>query len=378
MVRAAELIPPTTSSSPDDRLDLETLLIIAGVLAALPRQVVHEGLGGEQPFERHRAVLGYVVQRMLPHFAGGAILSSSFVHKVIDRLLALDQRTDGKFLDGLPQAIERGLHDACLELKQEKLVSLYGPLFRMLIAALETAGAPLVLPVFTTNYDETFDFLGEDLHQELSAEVGREVVLLDGTEPSPTYPGWRTFVAKRYSRIRPPAGGRVAVVVFYLHGSIRWFGSPEARPWFEIDSGDRRAARQMPGRRVLLPPNAQKVAMEKSSTARLDVMLPERKDPFRPGAPYYAMRLAYLFFERCLQSALALLTIGYSFRDSDGRDALTAAWKQYGRPRLVLLDPRPEPIVARLGPEPLVIQLKGHFEPAAASEIGAALEALFG
>ena len=75
---------------------------------------------------------------------------------------------------------------------------------------------------------------------------------------------------------------------------------------------------------------------------------------------------------------LALLTIGYSFRDSDGRDALTAAWKQYGRPRLVLLDPRPEPIVARLGPEPLVIQLKGHFEPAAASEIGAALEALFG
>src|SRR5919197_2843245 len=106
VVRAAELIPPTTSSSPDDRLDLETLLIIAGVLAALPRQVVHEGLGGEQPFERHRAVLGYVVQRMLPHFAGGGLLFSSFLHKGVDRLLALDQRTGGKFLDGPPPAIE--------------------------------------------------------------------------------------------------------------------------------------------------------------------------------------------------------------------------------------------------------------------------------
>src|SRR5919198_594167 len=106
----------------------------------------------------------------------------------------------------------------------------------------------------------------------------------------------RTFVAKRYSRIRPPAGGRVAVVVFYLHGSIRWFGSPEARPWFEIDSGDRRAARQMPGRRVLLPPNAQKVAMEKELHCALGRHAPGKKDPFRPGAPYYAMRLAYLFF----------------------------------------------------------------------------------
>jgi hypothetical protein len=367
----ADLMPPGGAASADDRLDLETLLIVTDVLRALPRQVVHEGLGNQ---ERSRAVLGFTVQLMLPRLAGGSVLSSDFVYRVIDRLLELDRHTEGKLLDGLSSAIERRIIDSCLTLPRETLVGLYGPLFRRLVSVLEAVGAPLVLPVFTTNYDETFDFLRDDLREELSAEVGREVVFFDGTQPSPGHAGWRTFDPREYSRLRSPSDTTVSVVVFYLHGSIRWFGSSEPKPWFEIYAASASIARSRPEPRLLLQPNALKVMWGESHADLLGAMVPEQRDPFRPGGEYYALRLAYLFFERCLENARVLLAIGYSFRDSDARELLLNAWEGYGRPRLVLLDPRPQPIVTRLGPAPLVTQLPRRFDAAAASEVVAALQ----
>lgn len=370
----ADLCPPPDASSPGDVLDLETLLIVADCLRALPPRVVHEGVGGTEQLDVHRAVLDFTVQTMLPRLAGGPSLSPRFVHAVINRVLVLDRRFEGQVLDGLADAITEQIFDACLGLRAHKLVELYGPLLERLVAALDATGAPLVVPIFTTNYDETFDYLADDMRQQLVARVGRDVVFVDGTEPSPGHPGWRTFDPKVYRRFQPSSGRQLVLVVFYLHGSLRWFGSAEPKPSFEVYAGGWSAARGRPEARALLQPNAQKVLWGKSHAAISDLFAPDRKDLFRPGAPYYPMRVGYLFLERCLRKTAALLAIGYSFRDSDCRDLLLEGWKRRGRPHLLLLDPKPEPIIGRLGPAPVATRVPRRFDPAAATEVAPALE----
>lgn len=370
-VDTAELVP-TEGTGPGDVLDLESLLIAADVLRSLPRGVVYEGIPvstdpatASRQHATHRAVLGATVRMALPRFAGGGSLSAAFVDGLIDRLIALDRRHGGKVLDDLSDAITNLIFDACLALKKDRLVGLYAPLLERLAKLLERANAPLVLPIFTTNYDETFEFLGEELRRELSDAVGREVIIANGTTPWPGFPHWRRFPPNGFRRFRPPKAPALSLTVFYLHGSIRWFLSAEAKPWFELQVGDAAAARaaELPRFRMLLMPDAQKVLWGKSHEPISELLVPERKDPYRPGAPYYMIRLGYLFLERCLRRKGAVLASGYSFRDSDCRDLFTQSWKRERSRHLVILNPRPDEVLARLGPGARVTPVPGRFDP---------------
>lgn len=382
---AAELVPAAAATTPGDVLDLESLLIAADVLQTLPRDVVHHGLrapeSGESDasrLETNLAVLGATVRMTLPRLAGGASLSPAFVDAVVERLIALDRRHERRLLDHLSEAITDRIYDACLALAEDRLVDLYAPLLDRLAGLLERAGAPLVVPVFTTNYDETFDFLGVERRDELARRIGRPVRVFDATAPWPGFPGWRRFDAGGYRRFRPAGAGGLDLVVFYLHGSLRWLLSAEARPWFEIQVADRRIAHspQMPRYRALLQPDAQKVLWGRSHRPLSDLLAPRRKDPFRPGAPYYPMGLGYRYFERCVGRPGALLAIGYSFRDSDCRDLLLAGWRgEGGGRRLVLLDPSPGPVLARLGPEAPVATVPAPFAAASMDATAAAVAA---
>ncbi len=384
-IASADLVP-SGGVGPGDVLDLESLLIVADVLRSLPRRVVHEGIPGaadtasaEEQLETHRAVLGATVRMALPRMAGGTALSPAFVDGLIDRLVALDRRHHGKVLDHLSEAITNGIFEACLAIRRDTLVPLYAPLLKRLVSLLARARAPLVIPVFTTNYDEAFGFLSDELRSELSDAVGRAVVVADGTTPWPGHPHWRMLPPDGYRRLRPSEKRALTVAVFYLHGSIRWFLSAEAKPWFELQVADAEAARApgLPRFRALLMPNAQKVLWGKSHVGISRALAPEAKDPYRPGAPYYMVRLAYRFFERCLGQAGAVLASGYSFRDSDARDLLTEAWRRPRSRHLVILDPHPDDVVSRLGPgaRERVTAVAGRFEPASFEAVENALAA---
>ena len=377
-LNTADVSPPAAVCGPSDVLDLESLLIVADILSSLPRKVVYHGLSPAQA-ARHRAVLGATVRMWLPHVSGGDRLSHGFVDALIDRLIALDQHHDGKLLDGLSAAITDRIFDACLSINKQSLVALYAPLFAGIVDLLQRRNAPLVLPIFTTNYDETLDFLGRELQASLSRAVGRDVAVYDATEDQPSHPGWRTWRPHGYRRFRP-ARGVLSLVVFYLHGSVRWFQSAEAKPWFDIHVGDASIARSplAPRHRALLQPNAQKMMWSRSRMALAQTLFPEGKDPFRPGSIYYSMRLGYLFLERCLRARGAALAIGYSFRDSDCRDLLVEAWQRGTGRTLVVLVPRPEEVRARLGPIARALDVPKRFEPAAMPDVVTALETALG
>lgn len=88
------------------------------------------------------------------------------------------------------------------------------------------------------------------------------------------------------------------------------------------------------------------------------------------------MRLGYLFLELCLRQSGVILASGYSFRDSDCRDLFTEAWKRDQYRHLVVLDPRPAEVLARLGPEAHVTAVTGQFDPVNYSAVMTTLEAI--
>lgn len=358
------LVPPKAAFA--EELDLETLMIIASAAKVLPRDVVRHGMGSTPADkERHWAVLGFTISMVMPKANGKPVLSSNFVLEVIKRLIEIDVNLNGKVLDGLSDAINNLIITGCLQIDRRKIVPTYGPLLGRLFRQLSNRSSQrwTTVPVFTTNYDETFDFLRSELATEMAQLVSTEVAVFDGADPIANNPHWRLFRTSGYARYKPSRGDtkRFTLVTFPLHGSVRWSFSEKADPAFSIFFANADAARQTQYYRALLPPDGQKVLYGKSHQDISDLFAPERKDPFRPGSIFYPMRLGYLFLEKCLKHAKVVLAIGYSFRDSDCLELLMDRWKTAEYPKLLLLDPCPEPILARLAHSKNVIPIVGKF-----------------
>jgi hypothetical protein len=367
---ASEMEIETKNFMPEDssfteQLDLESLMIIVSVMKNLPRQIVHHSIGNKpEDKERHLDVLVATLRMAMPKIGGQPFLSYNFVKAVAKRIIDLDIARQGKFLDHIYDAIKELIINGCLQLRKENIVPTYGPLLKRLAGLLSqtnNARHGLTVPIFTTNYDETFEFMSGEFVARISDEISADFAVFNSTESNPGYPHWRTFLPSGYARYKPQTRNSLNLVIYYLHGSVAWSFTEEAKPDFTVFVADAIAARQTKYYRALLPPDGQKVLYGKSHQGISDLFAPERKDPFRPGAIYYPMRLGYLFLEKCLRHARVILAIGYSFRDSDCHELLLKVWEIGNAPKVLLLDPTPEPILARLAHSPNVIPIRGKF-----------------
>lgn len=405
----ADLLPAAAARRPGDSIDLESLMIVGSVLSVIrDNPLFNKVLGGDR---RALTALTMSVQRVMPVAAfsprptmiarllragattadkrlspeerqrrfgerllrdirarrfGTAYLSDDFVEGVITRLLALDAQHGGVVLSGLAPAIHRLIVRACLALRRDAIPSTYGPLLRLLRPVLAAAGhgRRITLPLFTTNYDETFSFLSGELLRELEGQAAASCRIHDATVPNADHPGWSNLEPSGYRRYRvaDAVSADINLVLFYLHGSVRWaLSEPSARNGYTVIVGDERYARESEHYRVMLLPDAQKVLWGQSHQQFSDLMAPERRDPFRPGSIFYAMRLGYLYFEECLRHARALLVIGYSFRDLDCLAPLLKSWERRNGPRVFLVDPYPDQVLHRLRHHRNVVALRCGF-----------------
>jgi len=161
------------------------------------------------------------------------------------------------------------------------------------------------LPVFTTNYDWTWERIAEGLKTRFNK-------LIDGFTARPMGMIWDPMLFHRLK------GSRYwQIVLFKLHGSTSWYQQSNKQivkiTHAENDPGELRSA-------VIYP------VREKSVLAT--------QEPF--ATPYRYLRA-------CLGGGVRLcVVIGYSFRDPQVNEAFVAGLSENEHLRVLILDPYPD------------------------------------
>jgi hypothetical protein len=198
-------------------------------------------------------------------------------------------------LSRLRDRIQRVVAEHYSDVDGRNAFNLYEPL----LDALTHQGS--VVPIFSTNYDWTFEHLVE--------EVESRYVLVDGFRSSPTGDRWDRAV---FDDLEP--GNRPRLVLFKLHGSTSWYT--------EADSGVIRKFQasqpEIGGSRATLIYPTQVKAEAVSA------------DPFGT---------AYDYLVAALSGARLCIVIGFSFRDPAINNTISRALIGNGRLRLVIVEP---------------------------------------
>ena len=154
-----------------------------------------------------------------------------------------------------------------------------------------------VVPIFTTNYDISFEYLSPELRDEYGIYVEDAFNRDDRECP---------WLRDRPTDFEPDEGERHAWV-FRLHGCVAWQRGGRIKPaYLRVDANG--SAGQEPSMRwpALIWPSKQKRPFE---------------DPFWTE---------YRYFLRCLDRAAAVIFLGYGFADDHIKAAVAEA-KQYNR-----------------------------------------------
>ena len=153
-----------------------------------------------------------------------------------------------------------------------------------------------VVPLFTTNYDISFEYLRPELEQL------HRIFVEDAFERS--YPGAYPWTRKKLYIWRP-AGDKQYVWLFRLHGCVAWERprAPEQRApaYLYFDRDGRPAAALPKADRAIVWPSKQ-------------------KRPFKD--PYWT---EYRYFLRCLDNTKAIIFLGYGFNDDHIKVAVAEA-----------------------------------------------------
>ena len=181
---------------------------------------------------------------------------------------------------GLPEGLvkRRSTVESLLGLVRQLIFEQYGAavsedvvaLFSPLLGILE--GAQPIIPVFTTNYDGSFERL--DNEQRYEIELGFERL----TDRTP----WAPY---RFREVRPSnRPNRIRLILFKLHGSVTWYRVGGEIRYIQSPTAGHE--------HMVIYPGETKVGM-------LD-------EPFHTG---------YLYLREWLRVARFVTIIGYSFRD---------------------------------------------------------------
>jgi len=154
---------------------------------------------------------------------------------------------------------------------------IYGAFFDML----RTTYSVRTLPIFTLNYD---------IAVEKAVETLPKTKLVDGVDTRLHEATWNPGVFQSY---RAPTGksGRLAVVLFKLHGSVSWVQREGSQAIIRLPGVPRRTPNL---RHVLQHPSAKYKELG--------------QEPYATG---------YRYLARCLRTAKVVLVVGCSFRDEE-------------------------------------------------------------
>lgn len=207
--------------------------------------------------------------------------------------------------------IEKLIFEHYREVDTEKARELYDPVLKVIIdstrsarSATEQALAPIVIPIFTTNYDLTI---------ETFAETNPDITLINGFHRTK----WKR---SEFDEFQPNKTG-IYIALFKLHGSVNWYrdidGSIKEGGVALYQHSDPKI------RNLIIYPAQNKIALE---------------DPFL---------LAYEYFQRSLDQALNVVFIGYSFRDYDTVTKIKASLNYNSELRVAILDPASDSLIEK-------------------------------
>lgn len=207
--------------------------------------------------------------------------------------------------------IEKLIFEHYREVDAEKARELYDPVLKVIIdstrsarSATEQALAPIVIPIFTTNYDLAIEAL---------AETRGDITLINGFYRAK----WKR---SEFDEFKPNETG-IYIVLFKLHGAVNWY--------YDIDGQIKEGGVALYQhsdpkiRNLVIYPAQNKIALE---------------DPFL---------LAYEYFQRSLDQALNVVFVGYSFRDYDTVTKIKAGLNYNSKLRVAVLDPASDRLIEK-------------------------------
>jgi len=225
-------------------------------------------------------------------------------------------------IERIRRLLLRVLHAVCGDVDGEKADLLWTPLFNAL------KGTATAFPVFTFNYDWTFE--------KLVMARPSAYALTDGFS-SPTGGNWS---AKRFNDFRPSAN-KMDLVLFKLHGSTCWVHTGDLIKSLGTFSEDDEELQHpfhneyRPPFEIVYPGHQKELWLGEGSWSmagfsdNLWVASAER-DPYQTLNAYLGT---------CLRKARVLAVIGYGFRDAITNRTISAALELNHDLRVVVLDP---------------------------------------
>jgi len=161
------------------------------------------------------------------------------------------------------------------------------------------------LPIFTTNYDWTFERMVERLKRRITS-------LVDGFVANPAGSLWNPAAFHRLKGAR-----HWQIVLFKLHGSTAWYRQPSGQI-AKITHAERYSGQL---KNVIVYPTEAKTELV-------------REEPFLT---------AYSYLTACLSMGTRLcVVIGYSFRDPEISEAFRIGLAENPQLRIIVLDPDPD------------------------------------
>jgi hypothetical protein len=209
------------------------------------------------------------------------------------------------------------LHRECGDCSGSRVHSLWHPILRFVASR-----QPLV-PVFTLNYDWTFE--------RLCVDEMKRYHLVDGFEPL-----GGTWDAARFLRTVPDPE-RVTIALFKLHGSTNWLpGGPTKSmgsfPLDTDDSGDGLPPRQFT---LVYPGHAQEMWLGKEAWSRLNAA-DSMFTPWDQEEPYKTL---HSYLNRAIGRAKLIVVIGYAFHDERVNGAIFRGLEGDTTLKVLVLDP---------------------------------------
>lgn len=207
--------------------------------------------------------------------------------------------------------IEKLIFEHYRKIDPEKVRELYDPLLELIINLIRRSGlladqslSSIVVPIFTTNYDLAIERL---------TEVRDDIILVNGFHRAI----WKRSEFDEFN----PKGHGIYLLLFKLHGSVNWYRDIDGKV---KEGGVALYQHSDPEiRNVVIYPAQNKIALE---------------EPFVT---------AYEYLQRCLDEALHVVFVGYSFRDYDTITKIRASLNYNPNLRLWFLDPSANTLVEK-------------------------------
>jgi hypothetical protein len=220
-------------------------------------------------------------------------------------------------LKALHRRVYQLLHDQCGDCSGKKVDALWRPILKSL------SSRQAVIPIFTLNYDWTFE--------KLASERMNQYHLIDGFE---TLGG--SWDAGRFSNIKP-ASGKTNITLFKLHGSTCWLpGGPiKSLGSFgpEADYGD---GGYPPHRfEMVYPGHSHERWFGDEYSSRLN----ESSGVLEPWAEREPYKTLHGHLRESLHGAGLIVVIGYAFQDRLVNAELAAALETNERAGVLVVDP---------------------------------------